>query len=1169
MKLRLIEGGAGSGKSRLCLTELAARQKEQPVGPPLLLLVPEQATFGSERAFVGFVGASLRAQAVSFSGLYRLLATEQTFAALPWLDEQGRAMLLEACLQQNRGQLEVLDAAAGNVSFVDALARALVEFEQYSVAPADLRRAAEKLPAGGRLLAGKLRDLARLYEAYLRMVVGGFRDQGLMMAELAQAAAASRLLQDAELWLDNFLDFNPSQLAVLRALFPKLRAVNLCLCLPPGAAENPGLGRIFGGQLRLRKQFLQLAAQLGAEVEVTRLTANWRQQLNPELAAVEACFAYGCFAARMQPGRDWPALAAEPPVKIELLAAPDAAAEAAYAAQTIVRLCREQGYLFRDIAVITRNLATYRTELENTFRDFGIPYFFDMGAELGRHPLVKLISTVLSVLAENWSTPAVLAYLKSGLAPLSLEEADRLENYALRCGLKSYMWRQAGKFKRTAGYFSAAELAEINVLAERALSPLLQLWEGLRGAQPELTVGRLAEALQELLQTLQVAESLLAWEQAAIQRQELRLADGHRQILPKVEQLLAQLAAFLGQMPVSFAQFAELWQEGTARLQLSSIPPSGNEVNVAEISRSRLPEIKAAIVLGLNEGELPAVLAEDGLLGSADREALAGLGIELAAGPRERQENEEYLAYIALTRSSELLFLSYSERAADGAELRPSTALTRLQQIFPKLEVKRPADLSLPDNLGGDRHLLAGLAAHLAGLRDAPGAPSAQIEQNGQNAQGVDLVDANASDVDAFWRSVCQSLTEQGRLQPELAALRQGLAYRVDRAPLDRRRFQALYGSGGLRSTSVSRLERFNNCPCRYYATYGLGLEPRAEFKLQTADIGSLYHYILSEVMQQLAAADCDWAALTAAELEPLVRQTMQEFAARGLADILADSGKNSYMAEKMLAVVTQSLLDMAANLAAGSFRPLRFELKFGLDKDGLQPLELELADGRRISLRGMIDRVDAAQGSDAAFVRIIDYKMQNKTLRLADIYYGLNWQLPLYLEALLRNVKDGRQLRPAGMFYVPVQEIVKNVRSLAEEGAAVKLQGLAVLDTEALLLAERGLEPGAHAKTMHVQWKKDSSFGPHTLGLSPQEYAFMQDCLQKQAAECLGRLQAGEIRQRPLEQNGRLICEYCDFYTVCAVDLAVERDSRPVENLSQAEVLQRWRRQYPQAEQE
>ena len=67
MKLRLIEGGAGSGKSRLCLEELAARQKAEPLGPPLLLLVPEQATFGSERAYVAFA-AEAGAEPVGASG---------------------------------------------------------------------------------------------------------------------------------------------------------------------------------------------------------------------------------------------------------------------------------------------------------------------------------------------------------------------------------------------------------------------------------------------------------------------------------------------------------------------------------------------------------------------------------------------------------------------------------------------------------------------------------------------------------------------------------------------------------------------------------------------------------------------------------------------------------------------------------------------------------------------------------------------------------------------------------------------------------------------------------------------------------------------------------------------------------------------------------------------
>jgi ATP-dependent helicase/nuclease subunit B len=343
-----------------------------------------------------------------------------------------------------------------------------------------------------------------------------------------------------------------------------------------------------------------------------------------------------------------------------------------------------------------------------------------------------------------------------------------------------------------------------------------------------------------------------------------------------------------------------------------------------------------------------------------------------------------------------------------------------------------------------------------------------------------------------------------------------------------------------------------------------LGLQPRAEFKLQTADIGSLYHYILAEVMQKLVQANCDWAALTAEEVEPLILQAVREFKEAGevisLGDILADSGKNSYVEQKIISVVSQTLLDMAANLAAGSFRPLAMELSFGMGgRSKLEPISIELDDGRKIKLRGQIDRVDAAQGTGAEFVRIIDYKMRNKTLQAADIFYGLNWQLPFYLDALLQNgSKRGRNFKPAGMFYVPVQEIIKNVKSLEEEGAALRLQGLAILDMEALVLAERDFEPGSHAKTMQVHLKKDCNFGRGTQGLTMPEYAFMQDSLREMAKERLDEILGGEIRQRPVIRGGKPICEYCDYYAMCAVDLAVEMDGCVVEDLSKDEVLRR-----------
>lgn len=1116
MKLRLIEGGAGSGKSRLCIAEMAGRMQEAPLGAPLLLITPEQATFQSERALAAFpgVGAALRAQVLSFSGLYRWLAKEAAYPRLPWLDEQGRAMLLLACVQDNPADLQLLKPSSKNVGLVELLARTLVEFEQYNITPAELSGAAATLPESEAVLIGKLKDLAVIYQAYLARVQGGFRDQGVMMQELKEAAAGSQRLNGAEIWLDGFMDMNPSQMAVVRQLMPKAATVTLTLNLP-----DLGAARIFGGQRQLRAQFVALAQELGAAVEVVRLTADHRHKDNPELAAIEVCFANGEFAAAK----------AEEPQHIHLSAAEDPRDEAELAARTIVRLCRDKGYKFRDIAVITRRINDYRLPLEAAFRDFAIPYFLDMGQEVALHPLVKLVAEVLAVLYDNWATPSVLAYLKSGLANIAPDEADILENYALRVGLRGTMWRQAGSFRRG----RAEELPRINELAAEALRPLLNLQDKLKGAA---TVSEYAEGMLGFLTEVQAEEKMADSARQALAEGETLRAEAHRQIFAKVRQLLRELADFLGDMPADARRFAELWQEGAARLTLSTIPPSANQVSVADISRSRLPEVKAAIVLGLTEGVMPAVAEENGLLFSHDKEALARLGLKLPAGGRERQFLEDYLLYVALTRSSEELYLSYPERAADGTPKNPSPAVMDIQRVFPGLRAWQAPLIGL---LGGDRALLKGLSAHLAALKRG---------------------DAAAAEDDAFWRGVCAVLQKQGRLGAELDLLSAGLAYQADATPLDSLRVSALYPNR--ERTSVSRLERFNNCPCQYYAQYGLALAPREEFKLETVQIGSLYHYIMAEVMAALVAADADWGSLTEADILPLIDEAIRRFAADGLADIFADSGHNSYAAEKIRAVVTRTLLDTAANLAEGSFRPVALEMAFGGGQGSdAAPLIIELKDGKKIRLVGQIDRIDAAHGMGGDFLRIIDYKMQNKTLRPADIYYGLNWQLPLYLQALLEGAPGSR---PAGMFYVPVQEIVKSVKSAEESGAAVKLQGIAILDMEALTLAERDIAPGSYAKTMQVQIKKDLSFGGRTLGLTPPQYDFMQACLKREAAETLSAMLDGELAQRPVAKGGRTICEFCDYYALCALDVAVSPQVKEVEPISTAQVLEKFAGKYP-----
>ena len=53
VKLRFVFGRAGTGKTRHCLDEVRARLAEAADGPPLIMLVPEQATFQTEYALLG------------------------------------------------------------------------------------------------------------------------------------------------------------------------------------------------------------------------------------------------------------------------------------------------------------------------------------------------------------------------------------------------------------------------------------------------------------------------------------------------------------------------------------------------------------------------------------------------------------------------------------------------------------------------------------------------------------------------------------------------------------------------------------------------------------------------------------------------------------------------------------------------------------------------------------------------------------------------------------------------------------------------------------------------------------------------------------------------------------------------------------------------------------
>lgn len=163
---------------------------------------------------------------------------------------------------------------------------------------------------------------------------------------------------------------------------------------------------------------------------------------------------------------------------------------------------------------------------------------------------------------------------------------------------------------------------------------------------------------------------------------------------------------------------------------------------------------------------------------------------------------------------------------------------------------------------------------------------------------------------------------------------------------------------------------------------------------------------------------------------------------------------------------------------------------------------------------------------------------------------------MPLYMEALLQGYngklkgENARKISPAGMFYVPVQDFVDGGLE-TDEFSGLKLQGLAILDKEALLLAEREFDDGYKAKSMQVQLKKDGTFSKLSQGLTAEQYKSMNIFLTKEVEKRFNEMCEGVINQKPLHNGTYSSCDFCDYYSVCATDLAVEKNEVMAQKMS------------------
>lgn len=1173
MSIRFILGRSGSGKTHYCLTSIRSRLEKDPVdGPPLLLLVPEQASFQAERAIVeplssggvgGSVSGSHRAEVLSFQRLaFRIL---DSVGAPPrtTLTDTARTMVLRHLIAQNASQLQYYRRVERIGGWIDRISVTIAELIQEAVEPDALEIVAVAGGGDDPSTRAKLQDLRVIYQAYLAYLGDQRVDPSQYLAVARTHLPRCAWLVGAHLWVDGFASMSEQEVLTLVALAERCAEVEITFLVEPSVVvRSPGTQGDGGAARRLFSRIEQTCETLRSRFEQAGLSVKEPVALNPKVMhRFRGCPELAAIERRIFGRSDPDAMSdAGGGNNVEMVELPSRRVEVDYAVSRVCEWVSGSGahLRYRDIALIVRDLDPYHDLISDALTAHDIPFFIDRRQPLSHHPIVELVRSLVGVAVRGLTLDAVRMLLKTDLLPIDRDQADELENYLIAYGFSGIESWRVGDWTKPmpdvrpprgdGGVESTCLRLERVNATRRAVLAALDPWLGVCEKGGALRGGQWASAIRAALIRIGAGTTLSRWVQDAEGMGELLESQEHQQVWRDLSRFLDDLAFAFDEQTLDVQELEGALESGLSVLTAGLVPPSIDQVLVGSIERSRHPDIKAAIVLGFNDGVFPARLVEDSILNDDDRRVLRDGGLAVAAPTCERVLEESLLVYIAMTRASDRLCVTYATTDEAGKTMRASPYVDVLNESLDSLEVRRVSDPTRSRQTW-DIQCVGDLRRRLGEeFRSRDDWAGRGVDQGQVRARWNAIYDRCRTGLadDPMARIAIASL-----ISAREATLSDTMAGKLHRNPL---------------RTSVSQLETYASCPFKHFAKYALGLRPRSEAALEVTDVGTVHHAILQHVIEEMESQGTSLADWSEDQLAGATALACERVVEHGGLDEVSDFARDRYVLRRSADRIARVMRLQRRALKGGCATPRSAELAYGFDDaDGLPSLTIETPKGRRVLLRGYIDRVDIAEIGDELLGIVIDYKRtRDKRLDLSEVYHGLSLQLPAYLLALAeaKRTPAGRPIRPIGAFYVSLATKYEAIGhpSQAKESDAQRRSGLSkprgLFRIGDLGILDTSLVKGS-SEHYNVFIKKDGKLGRRDSSdaVESEEFRGMLEHTRRELGRLADALLDGCIAVAPYRLGDKGPCDWCEMGGVCRHEYVTSR-TRFLEKLKRTDVL-------------
>ncbi|MBE5964650.1 MAG: hypothetical protein E7252_06900 [Lachnospira sp.] len=1043
MSLQIVYGSSGIGKSYKMYKDviaLACKDDKE----SYQIIVPEQFTMETQKLIVKMHPGQgvMNIDASSFVRLAYRVFDENGIVLNKQLDDLGKDIIIRQLVEKNKDKLGVLAKNIDKMGYIEEIKSVISELLQYDISADKLKEVISNT-TDYNLLNVKLNDILFIYNEFMTYIEDKYIASEELLDILCACIKDSEYVKTTTFILDGFTGFTPLQLKLIGELLKYSRDVIISFTIDANEKINviKGVEELFYLPKDSISKLYNIAQfnEINIKEPIIMQGENQRFRESVELSHLEKnIFRYN-FSSYKEIVNDIKIFeCSKPKEEIERLI------------YEIKHLIVNENYRYKDIAVVTGNMDNYGEMTYKLFEQNNIPAFLDNKKNILSNPAIEGILALTDICLNDFDYASVFTYLKSGISDIAREHIDELENYVLAYGIRGKS-RWSKEWLRKNKQLSTKEdyIKSINLYREAFLNEVMSFCDEIKKC---VTAKDYCVQIYNYMLHANIQLKLDNMKSQFEANGKKALAKEYSQIFAKIIEVLDKIVELMGEDEISFREFVKLLKVGFKEVKVGIIPPTIDVVTIGDIERTRLKDIKALFLIGVNDGIIPIKLSGGSILSNRERQILDDNNFKIKPLLRENVFIQRYYLYLNLTKPSRRLYLSYSRSDFDGKEIRKSYLIDSITKIFTELRIEYVKE---DDN-----------------YKDCIVIPKAKL----------------------YTENISQDIGNEVAKQ--------------------------LYGA--ILLGTISRLEKYAGCSFRYFLEYGLKLNERQIYEIDSADIGNLFHEAMERVSIMIKNSEYDFSNLPDSVRKEYVNQAVLEVAKAKDDDIYSDSARNEFIIEKTIAIMDKTIWAIGKQFENSLFKAKLYEKEFETDT-------YELDNGAMMRLRGVIDRIDVYEDDENVYIRIVDYKTGSNELKPVKMYNGLQLQLLAYMNAAL-DFKWDKNARPAAVMYYNIKDPVVDKLYDNEDESKLEEAVLKELRMQGYVNSDERVK-----EYMDPNYDTFATKRGQANIVDEKLVRDMGKFIIERMVEYGNRIIKGDISINPYKEGQEdYVCKYCPYKSVC-----------------------------------